>query len=170
MCFKYPKVFAFNIETDGEIGSPFIIAALVYAGNIEVDRIILRTDIVTDKYYLDNIVPKLTHIPITNNSYQDMLLEFSSFYNKYYAKYNLTIYGNYYRKVSILKDMFQLPYINDRGCKKPIDLSELLFQHNYRSVEDFNIDNIPAILYNGGNIDPLDNCFTIINTMLILNQ
>lgn len=91
------KIISIDAETDGLWGTPFAIAAIVYEKQprhymsgwsaiqyewVEVDRILLRLpdSAVTEPWVIENVLPTLTTVAPTHDTYEDMLAEFASFY------------------------------------------------------------------------------------------
>jgi len=77
------KIFSFDAETNGLWGRAFSIAALVYdeQGN-EVARFIGRCPIEgeTNSWVAENVLPKMVGIPVSHDSYDELLADFAKFY------------------------------------------------------------------------------------------
>lgn len=77
------KIFSFDAETNGLWGQAFAIAALIYNERAnEIARFIGRCPIEGDvnPWVKDNVLPKMEDIPVTHNSYDELLADFAKFY------------------------------------------------------------------------------------------
>jgi len=77
------KCFSFDAETDGLWGKAFAIAALVYDENgNEIARFMgrLADSVVTNDWVKQNVLPQLSGVPVTHESYEAMLADFAKFY------------------------------------------------------------------------------------------
>ena len=77
------KQFSFDAETNGLWGRAFAIGALVFGEDgIEVSRFVARLsdENVTDQWVRDNVLPQITGIPVTHESYEEMVADFAKFY------------------------------------------------------------------------------------------
>ncbi len=80
------KYFFFDAESNGLYGQAFVIGAIVYNENgDEIDRIALRCPIDEEinSWVAENVIPKISNIPLTNDSYDSMLQDFFNFWKKH---------------------------------------------------------------------------------------
>lgn len=76
-------MFSFDAETNGLWGQAFAIGALVYdEQGTEIARFVgrLPNTEVTDTWVKENVLPKVTDIPVTHNTYEALLASFAEFY------------------------------------------------------------------------------------------
>jgi hypothetical protein len=124
------KVFSFDAETDGLWGQGFAIGALVYDENgIEVARFVgrLPDSVVTDGWVRDNVVSKLTGMPVTHQSYADLLADFAKFYLANKADADVIVHMGYIVETKVLRDMHDAGLIGDWDGPYPmLDVSGMV--------------------------------------------
>jgi hypothetical protein len=78
---KSTYIFSVDAETNGLWGQPFAIGAVVYKNGVEVNRFQARMpdSVVDNQWVKENVLPALD-MPVTHDSYERMLWEFSRFY------------------------------------------------------------------------------------------
>lgn len=76
------KMFSFDAETNGLWGQAFAIGALVFENDVEVARFVGRCPIEGDvnSWVAENVIPQMTAIPVSHNSYAELLADFAKFY------------------------------------------------------------------------------------------
>lgn len=77
------KLFSFDAETNGLWGQAFAIGALVYDENgAEISRFVGRCPIegAVDGWVMDNVIPRMTEIPVSHSDYDSLLADFAKFY------------------------------------------------------------------------------------------
>lgn len=128
------KIFSFDAETNGLWGQAFSIAALVYdeQGN-EIARFIGRCPIEdeTDPWVRDNVLPKMEDIPVTHNSYDELLAGFAKFYLANKADAHVIVHMGVPVESSLFRDMHSRGFIGDWDGPYPLlDLAGSLLQAN----------------------------------------
>lgn len=135
------KYISIDSETDGLWGNPFAVAAIVYECKeyvnskslrkyldlTEVDRICLRlpNDVVKNEWVKENVLPTLD-FEITNQSYEEMLKEFASFYLKHKDSTTIWHMGHVVES-HLFRELHRLGFIGDWDAPyTPIDVSDML--------------------------------------------
>jgi hypothetical protein len=110
------KVFSFDAKTNGLWGKAFAIGALVYDehGN-EVARFVgrLLSSAVTDQRIKKNILPKLVGVPVTHQTYDELLSEFADFYKTHKQDADMITHMGYIVEAGLLRDMRNGGMIDD---------------------------------------------------------
>ena len=77
------KVFSWDVESNGLVGKGFAIGAVVYDedGN-EIKQFYSRCPIMgeVDSFVEENVLPQMEELPVTHESYEEMLEAFASFF------------------------------------------------------------------------------------------
>ena len=125
------KIFSFDAETNGLWGQAFAIAAIVYDNGVEVARFIGRCPIEgeVNSWVAENVLPKMEDIPVSHDSYDELLKAFADFYKSKKADANIIVHMGVPVESSLLKDMHSRGYIGDWDGPFPlIDLAGNLQQ------------------------------------------
>ena len=120
------KILSFDAETDGLWGQAFTIGALVYDENgAEVARFTGRLDTeATNVWVRENVIPKITGIPVTHTDYNAMLADFAKFYLANKEGADVVVHMGYIVEARILRDMHDRGLIGDWDGPYPLfDLS-----------------------------------------------
>ncbi len=110
------KVFSFDAETNGLWGQAFSIAAIVYDENgKEITRFIGRCPIEGDvnPWVKENVLPKIEDIPVSHNSYDELLADFANFYLANKADAHVIVHMGVPVEATLLKDAHSRGYIGD---------------------------------------------------------
>lgn len=116
------KLIFWDAETNGLFGNPFSIAAIVYERNdldenewIETDRIILSLpdSFVTNQWAIDNVLPTLCNVVVTNDTYESMLSDFAEFYMRHKQDAKFVSHMGYIVEAFVLREMNRLGFIGD---------------------------------------------------------
>lgn len=134
------KIFSFDAETDGLWGNPFAIAAIVYEKRqekpvifdrmvyeseptwVEVDKFIARLpdSVISNNWVRENVLPALTNIPVTHDSYIDMLDDFARFYLLHRENVDYICHMGYIVEAHLLREMHRLGFIGDWDAPYPL--------------------------------------------------
>lgn len=117
------KILSFDAETDGLWGQPFAIGALVYdESGTEVGRFVgrLSDTEVSDGWVRENVLPTLASIPITHNSYDELLADFARFYLANKADADVVVHMGYIVEARVLRDMHDRGLIGDWDAPYPL--------------------------------------------------
>lgn len=117
------KILSFDAETDGLWGQPFAIGALVYdESGTEVGRFVgrLSDTEVSDGWVRENVLPTLASIPITHNSYEELLADFARFYLANKADADVVVHMGYIVEARVLRDMHDRGLIGDWDAPYPL--------------------------------------------------
>lgn len=121
------KIFSFDAETNGLWGQAFAIGALVYdEQGAEIARFVgrLPDTEVTDSWVKENVLPKITDIPVTHADYDALLADFAAFYKVNKANADVVVHMGYIVEVKILRDLHAAGLIGDWDGPYPLyDLS-----------------------------------------------
>ena len=82
------KILSIDAETNGLLWQAFAVAVTVRENQEEVGSIVLRCPIEwdTDVWVAENVIPNIEDIEVNFDSYEDMLKELFSFWDKYRNK------------------------------------------------------------------------------------
>ncbi|MFH1161755.1 MAG: hypothetical protein V1696_00535 [Candidatus Jorgensenbacteria bacterium] len=126
------KVFSFDAETNGLWGRPFAIGALVYNGRgMEIARFVGRCPIegMVNDWVEKNVLPQMTTIPVTYESYDALLADFAKFYMANKADADVIVHMGVPVEAGLLRDMHDQGLIGDFDGPYPlIDLAGNLQQ------------------------------------------
>lgn len=151
------KIFSFDAETDGLWGQPFSIAAIVYShqivgkeygtghpgyGWVETARFIARlpNSFVTNDWVKENVLPSLESVPVTHESYEEMLRDFAAFYMDNKNEADVICHMGFPVEAHLLREMHRLGFIGDWDAPFPlIDIAGNLKQagKDPTSVDDY---------------------------------
>ncbi len=110
------KVFSFDAETNGLWGQAFAIGALVYdEGGQEIARFVgrLPDSVVTDGWVIENVLPKIQDIPVTHQSYGELLADFAAFYKAHKEGAHVLAHMGYIVEAKVLRDLHDAGLIGD---------------------------------------------------------
>lgn len=126
------SVLSFDAETNGLWGQAFAIGALVYSENgEELDRFAgrLPDNVVNDPWVIENVLPQLSVMPISHESYDSLLVDFAKFYLKHEDGKDVVVHMGFPVEAKILFDMHERGLIGDNESPFPlIDVSGHLLQ------------------------------------------
>jgi hypothetical protein len=156
------KLFSFDAETNGLWGQAFAIGALVYDENgIEIARFVgrLPDTEVTDKWVRENVLPKIQDIPVTHQTYDELLSDFAAFYKANKEGADVIVHMGFIVEVKILRDLHDRGLIGDWDAPYPLyDVSGNLQAAGAdpTSVDKFVTENNLSVgEFEGGTHNPL---------------
>lgn len=116
------KIFSFDAETNGLWGQAFSIAAIVYDNGMEVALFIGRCPIEgeTNPWVKENVLPKMEDIPVTHNSYDELLADFAKFYLANKADAHVIVHMGVPVESTLLKDAHVRGFIGDWDGPYPL--------------------------------------------------
>jgi len=116
------KIFSFDAETNGLWGQAFSIAALVYENGVEIARFIGRCPIEGDvnSWVAENVLPKMEDIPVTHNSYDELLADFAKFYLANKTNAHVIVHMGVPVESSLFRDMHSRGFIGDWDGPYPL--------------------------------------------------
>lgn len=117
------KIFSFDAETDGLWGQAFAIGALVYDENgAEIARFVgrLPDSEVTDAWVRENVLPKITDIPVTHSDYDSLLASFAEFYKANKEGADIVVHMGYIVEAKVLRDLHDKGLIGDWDGPYPL--------------------------------------------------
>lgn len=117
------KIFSFDAETNGLWGQAFSIAAIVYDENgVETARFIGRCPIEGEinSWVAENVLPTMTDIPVTHESYDAMLADFAKFYLANKADAAVIAHMAFIVEVKLLRDAHDRGFIGDWDAPYPL--------------------------------------------------
>lgn len=157
-----PKIFSFDGETNGLWGSAFSIGALVYDEHgVEIARFIgrLPDSAVTDNWARDNVLPEIATVPVSHETYAELIRDFAEFYMTHKAGADIVTHMGYIVETKILRDMHEMGYIGDWDAPYPLfDVANNLQAAGY---DPTSVDNFAAYHgltvgeFEGGTHNPL---------------
>jgi hypothetical protein len=125
-------VLSFDAETNGLWGQAFAIGALVYGENgEELDRFAgrLPDSAVNDPWVIENVLPQLSGMPVSHESYGSLLVDFAKFYLKHEDGKDILVHMGFPVETKILFDMHERGLMGDNVSPFPlIDVSGHLQQ------------------------------------------
>lgn len=156
------KVFSFDAETNGLWGQAFAIGALVYnEQGAEIARFVgrLPDSAVTENWVKENVLTRIGDIPVTHNTYEDLLAGFAEFYKVNRVGADVVVHMGYIVEAGLLRDMHTQGVIGDWDGPYPLlDVSGNLQQagEDPTSVESYVERNqLPIGEFAGGTHNPL---------------
>lgn len=151
------KIFSFDAETNGLWGQAFAVAAIVLENGIETARFIARCPInePVNSWVADNVLPQMTEIPETHESYNSMLTDFMQFYNLHKTDADVIVHMGLPVEARLFLDAHTVGIIGDWDAPYPlIDISA--FPQVRDSVDRYNADHgIVVPEFEGGTHNPL---------------
>lgn len=117
------KIFSFDAETNGLWGQAFSIAAIVYnESGEEIARFLGRTEIEGDinPWVKDNVLPTMQDIPVTHESYDQLLADFAKFYLANKQDAVIIAHMGYIVEVKLLRDAHERGFIGDWDGPYPL--------------------------------------------------
>ena len=117
------KIFSFDAETDGLWGQSFAIGAIVYDENgAEIARFVgrLPDSAVTNEWVRENVLPTLSGVPVTHESYAELLGDFAKFYLANKEGADVVVHMGYIVEVKVLRDMRELDLIGEWDAPYPL--------------------------------------------------
>ncbi len=129
------KIFSFDAETNGLWGTAFAIGALVYdESGQEIARFFgrLSDEAVTDQWVRNNVLPTLSGLPVTHESYDALLSGFAKFYLANKEGCDVLAHMGYIVETKLLRDAHDMGFIGDWDGPYPLfDVSGNLQQAGY---------------------------------------
>lgn len=117
------KVFSFDAETNGLWGQAFAIGALVYdEQGAEIARFVgrLPDTEVSDAWVKENVLPKITDIPVSHADYDSLLSDFAAFYKANKEGADVVVHMGFIVEVKILRDLHERKLIGDWDAPYPL--------------------------------------------------
>lgn len=116
------KVLSFDAETDGLWGQAFAIAAVVLENGQEIARFIgrLPDSVVTNDWVKKNVLPALAAVPVTHETYYQLLADFAKFYLANKQGADVVVHMGYIVEAKLLRDMFEFGYIGEWDAPYPL--------------------------------------------------
>lgn len=117
------KLFSFDAETNGLWGQAFSIGALVYdEQGAEMARFVgrLPDTEVTDEWVRENVLPKLAGMPVTHQTYTEMLADFAEFYKANKEGADTIVHMGFIVEVKVLRDLHERKFIGDWDAPYPL--------------------------------------------------
>jgi len=171
------KVFSFDAETDGLWGKPFAVAAIVQTYYPATDRGIdgkrpekwmitaqfiacLPSNVVENEWVKENVLPAMSDIPTTHETYEEMLKSFSEFYLEHKEGSECIAHMGYIVEAHLLREMHRLGFIGDFDAPYPLyDVSGNLQSagEDATSVDDYAKKHGISVQY-GSTHNPLYDC------------
>jgi len=151
------KIFSLDAETNGLWGEAFSIGALVYD---ESGKEVARSDEkVTNEWVKDNVLPQMKEIPVTHQTYNEMLRDFADFYMQYKEGADILVHMGVPVESRILRDMYEFGYIGEWDGPFPLcDVAGNLQQagENPTSVDEYiKKHDLSVPDFDGGTHNPL---------------
>ena len=150
------KIFSFDAETNGLWGAAFSIAAIVTNEDGSYEKFLARCPIEgeVNSWVAENVLPTLVDIPITHNSYKEMLKAFAAFYMANKEGADVIVHMGLPVEAKVMLDMHTFGFIGDWDAPYPlIDISAIP-QIN-TSVDAYNSANGIEIDFQGTTHNPL---------------
>lgn len=100
------KIFSFDAKTDGPLGDPFAIAAIVYENGKETARFLAKMpdNLVRDTWACKNVLPTISNIEPTNECYECMVIDFSRFYMEHKEDAYIIAHMGYIAESHLLRE------------------------------------------------------------------
>jgi hypothetical protein len=117
------KIFSFDAETNGLWGQAYAIAALVCDENgVETARFLgrLPDEAITDSWSREHGLPALAGVPVTHQSYDELLADFGRFYLANKADADIVVHMGYIVEARILRDLHDRGLIGDWDGPYPL--------------------------------------------------
>ena len=156
------KLLSFDAETNGLWGQAFAIGALVYdEKGAEVARFVgrLPDSAVTDEWVQKNVLPTLASVPVTHQTYDELLKSFAEFYMANKKDADVVAHMGFIVEVKVLRDMHDQKLIGDWDAPYPLlDVSGNLQQagEDATSVDKYvQKHNLSVGEFEGGTHNPL---------------
>lgn len=189
------KIISIDAETNGLWGNPFAIAAIVYEKRpkmaqitntsgaetqvgwkwVETDRILLRLpdSVVTEPWVIENVLPALSGIEPTHDSYEKMLNDFAHFYmsNKFEA--TVLYHMGHVVEAFLFRELVRLGFIGQFDAPYlPIDVANdlRLSGEQADSVDKYAAGYDLAISDYGTTHNPLYDCEVAAKVFFHLNK
>lgn len=154
------KIVSIDAETNGLWGNAFSIAAVIAdkQGNIEKSFIgRCPIDGTVNNWVAENVLPQIENIPITHESYQELLKDFCEFYLTHKEGAEIIVHMGLPVEAKLFLDAHDLNFIGDWDAPFPlVDISAIpkisTSVDNYCALHNISTD--PEI-YQGGTHNPL---------------
>lgn len=151
------KIFSFDAETDGLWGQAFSIGAILYEDGLEKSRFVGRCPIMGEPnpWVAENVLPKMADIPITCESYDQLLKDFFEFYLSEKENSTIIVHMGLPVESRLFLDAHSMGIIGDWDAPYPlIDISA--FSEINDSVDSYNKKHDLLVgEFQGGTHNPL---------------
>ncbi len=140
------KVFSFDVETNGLWGKAFSVGAIVYENGVEVKNFYARCPIEepVNPWVAENVLPQMTEMAVTHESYADMLKAFAKFFMENKADADIIFHMGVPVEARVILDMHELGFIGDWDGAYPwLDVAGNLRQAGFdpTTVDGYNADH-----------------------------
>ena len=137
------RVFSFDAETNGLWGQAFAISAAVYEDGELVASFTsyLGEEGVTDEWVRENVLPSMSDLEVTHDSYDAMLASFAGFYLAHKGDADIIAHMGVPVEAKVLLDMHAKELIGDWDGPYPfLDVASALKAKGYdpTSVDSYN--------------------------------
>ena len=117
------RTFSFDAETNGLWGEAFAIGAIVYdEQGVEIAQFVgrLPDTKVTDAWVIDNVLPKIGNIPVTHQTYDELLASSADFYKANKEGCDVIVHMGFIVEVKVLRDLHERKLIGDWDAPYPL--------------------------------------------------
>lgn len=155
------KLLSIDAETNGLHGAAFAVSAVLRKEDGTTEEFILRCPIEGDvePWVAENVLPQMTGIPKTCNSYIEMLEKFAQFYMANKENCTVIVHCGLPVEARLFIDMHHMGFIGDWDMPLPlVDVSAmlLLVGEDPTSVDTYNAKNgLKVKEMEGGTHNPL---------------
>lgn len=155
------KIFSWDCETNGLWGEAFSIGAVIYENGKEVTSFYARCPIQGEinPWVAENVLPQMSEMKITHDSYESMLSAFAEFYLANKEDANVIFHMGIPVEARVVLDMHDLGFIGDWDGAYPwIDISGHLQSKGFdpTSVDTYNREHgVEVPMIEGGTHNPL---------------
>lgn len=155
------NILSIDAETNGLWGRPFAIAAVLYVDCVETKTFTARTpdSNVTDTWVKDNVLPTLGDVPVTHETYEEMMAAFASFYTSHKGATALWHMGHVV-EAFLFRELVRLELIGSWDAPyTPVEVSETLRANGFdpSSVDSYAKEN-GIKMPDGSTHNPLYDC------------
>lgn len=154
------RIISVDAEANGLWGEAFAIAAVVREDGVQTAGFMGMCPIKGEvNEFVENIVlPQLKGIPVTHDSYEDLLKDFTNFYKLHREDSTCIVHVALPVESKLFIDAHELGYIGDWGAPFPLVDISAIPEINV-SVDEYNKKhNIEVQVYEGGTHNPLYDC------------
>lgn len=141
------KIFSWDCESNGLWGQAFSIGAVLYDENgKEVKNFYARCPITgeVNPWVMENVLPQMEEMPVTHETYAEMLLAFADFYLENKEGADVIFHMGNPVEAAVILDMHALHLIGDWDGAFPwLDIAGCLKQAGFdpTSVDSYNARN-----------------------------
>ena len=143
---KVTKVFSWDVESNGLWGAAFAIGAVLYEDGEEKKKFYARCPIAGDvnPWVKENVLPQMEDMPVTHNTYEEMLSAFAKFFLENKADAKVIFHMGVPVEARVVLHMHEFGQIGDWDGAYPwIDVAGNLQQAGWdpTSVDAYNAAN-----------------------------